>query len=86
MNANLSSLGTANCGLNTPFVPSTESRYILELDQQDILYTQSQCPDGEILLPHNFEVDTRPCPDSFHCVQNKTVVEDIRRQIRKPLH
>ena len=35
-----------------------------------VLYTQGDCARGEVLLPENFALGSRPCPATFSCHQD----------------
>ena len=35
-----------------------------------VLYTQGDCARGELLLPENFALGSRPCPATFSCHQD----------------
>ena len=43
-----------------------------EEDLNRDLYSRGQCGEGEILLPDNFIVDTRPCARDFSCRKSRT--------------
>ena len=34
------------------------------------MFQTSECENGEILMPNNFEEDTLPCPDKFACIED----------------
>ena len=36
----------------------------------DEAYTQADCARGEVLLPENFALGSRPCPATFSCHQD----------------
>ena len=42
------------------------------LESTDVMeaFTQAHCTTGEILMPANFELNKKPCPDNFHCSSN----------------
>ena len=51
---------------------------------EEILYKTSNCTNGQILLPENFKADSRPCPGSWTCRDNQTILQKIFPEISVP--
>ena len=44
---------------------------------EESLYKTGNCSNGQILLPENFQSDSQPCPGSWSCRDNQTILEEL---------
>ena len=44
---------------------------------EETLYKTGSCSNGQILLPENFQPETQPCPASWSCRDNQTILEQL---------
>ena len=49
------------------------------------VYHQAHCGRGEVLVPHNFQENTEPCPDTFSCSADYKHHLDPLRNSSNPL-
>ena len=49
-----------------------ESGQLTCLENTDVMeaFTQGHCTTRELLMPANFELNKKPCPNNFHCSSN----------------
>ena len=70
--------GVARCQQTPAHVGECHTIAILEsgeltcLENTNVMdaFTQGNCSTGDLLMPANFELNKKPCPDNFHCSSN----------------
>ena len=60
----------------TPVLAGLKEVVCLEILEES-LYKTTNCTNGQILLPENFNPDSRPCPGSWSCRANETILEEL---------
>ena len=64
---------------HTPAILDTGEITCLEDTDVTEVFTQAHCNTGELLMPANFILNKKPCPDNFHCSLNyKKVIQSQR--------
>ena len=78
--------GVARCHQTPANVGACHTTALLDsgeltcLENTDVMeaFTQAHCNTGDLLMPANFHLNKKPCPDKFHCSTN--YLNDIREK------